>query len=189
MAGIWRRRMGVILLGSMAATTIMLALQNRVVEAIPLHLCSVSAILSALLAFIPVSAIVDYLWMLGAPGALLALMFPAPAVSQWQTLFSICYVMTHAMIVLIALSALTMGEKPRCGKAPQMMMLLQALGLAAFFVNRALGTDFLFLAAPPLGTPLEGVYRAGYGAYIAFLQSMMLLLCLLMDRLGWWLFD
>ena len=185
----WRRRMGVIMLVSMTATTVMLALQNRVAEAIPLHLCSVSAILAAVLAFVPVSAIVDYLWMLGMPGALLALMFPAPAVSRWQPLFSACYLLTHAMIVLIALSALAMGERPRAGKAPQMLMLLQALGLTAFFVNRALGTDFLFLASPPPGTPLEGIYRAGYGVYIAFLQSGMLLLCLIMDRAGRWLFD
>ena len=189
MAKVWRRRMGVVIIVSMTATTVMLVLQNRMAEAIPLHLCSVSAILAAVLAFAPVSSIVDYLWMLGMPGALLALVFPAPAGSRWQFLFSACYMLTHAMIVLIALSALAMGECPRSGRAPQMLMLLQALGLTAFFVNRALGTDFLFLASPPLSTPLERIYRAGYGVYIAFLQGMMLLLCLMMDRAGRWLFE
>ena len=41
MAKRWRRRMGVMILCSMAGTTLMLALQGRIREAVPLHLCSV----------------------------------------------------------------------------------------------------------------------------------------------------
>lgn len=44
MAKRWRRRMGVMILCSMAGTTLMLALQGRIREAVPLHLCSVSAL-------------------------------------------------------------------------------------------------------------------------------------------------
>lgn len=54
--------------------------------------------------------------------------------------------------------------------------------------NRALGTDFLFLSAPPIGTPLVWIGSAGYGAYIACLQGMMTLLCLAMDGAGRQLF-
>ena len=118
------------------------------------------------------------------PGAVLALVFPAPAVSRWQTAFTACYVLTHALIVLIGLSALAMGERPRVGRAPQVLLALQALAVAAFFANRALGTDFLFLAAPPVRTPLEGIYRLSYGAYIVFLQGMMALLAWGMDAAG-----
>lgn len=184
MAKTWRRRMGVLLLCSMAGTTVMLAMQGRIREAIPLHLCSVSALAAAVLAFVPVRAIVDYLWLLGMPGAVLALVFPAPAVSRWQTLFTACYVTTHALIVLIGLAALAMGERPRAGRSPAMLAALQALALTAFFVNRALGTDFLFLAAPPVGTPLAWIARAGYGAYIAFLQGAAAAMCLLMEGAG-----
>ena len=113
MARRWRRRMGVMILCSMAGTTLMLALQGRIREAVPLHLCSVSALAAAVLAFSPVPFVVDFLWLLGMPGAVLALVFPAPAVSRWQTAFTACYVLTHALIVLIGLSALAMGERPR----------------------------------------------------------------------------
>ena len=184
MAKMWRRRMGGMILCSMACTTVMLAVQGRIREAIPLHLCSVSALAAAMLAFVPVPGIVDFLWLLGMPGAVLALVFPAPAVSRWQTLFTACYVLTHALIVLIGLSALAMREWPRAGRVPQMLTALQALAVTAFFANRALGTDFLFLAAPPGGTPLEWIYRADYGLYIAFLQGMMALLALLMEGAG-----
>ena len=184
MAKKWRRRMGVMILCSMAGTTLMLALQGRIQEAVPLHLCSVSALAAAMLAFVPVPGSVDFLWLLGMPGAVLALVFPAPAVSRWQTLFTACYVLTHALIVLIGLSALAMREWPRAGRVPQMLTALQALAVTAFFANRALGTDFLFLAAPPGGTPLDWIYRADYGLYIAFLQGMMALLALLMEGAG-----
>ena len=101
MAKRWRRRMGVMILCSMAGTTLMLALQGRIREAVPLHLCSVSALAAAALAFSPAPFVVDFLWLLGMPGAVLALVFPAPAVSRWQTAFTACYVLTHALIVLI----------------------------------------------------------------------------------------
>lgn len=68
------------------------------------------------------------------------------------------------------------------------LIFLQALALTAFFVNRALGTDFLFLSAPPIGTPLVWIGSAGYGVYIACLQGMMTLLCLAMDGAGRQLF-
>ena len=122
MTKMWRRRMGGIILCSMACTTVMLAVQGRIREAIPLHLCSVSALAAAVLAFMPVQPIVDYLWLLGMPGAILALVFPAPAVSRWQTLFTACYTLTHALIVLIGLSAMAMGECPRAGKAPMALI-------------------------------------------------------------------
>lgn len=188
MAERWRRRMGGMILCSMAGTTLILALQGRIYEAIPLHLCSVSALLAAVLAFASVPGAVDFLWLLGMPGAVLALVFPAPAVSRWQTLFSACYVLTHALIVLIGLSAIAAGELPRAGRAPRTLIALQALALTAFFVNRALETDFLFLAAPPAGTPLEGVYRAGYGVYITCLQGVAAALALTMEAAGKWLF-
>lgn len=116
MAKRWRRRMGVMILCSMAGTTLMLALQGRIREAVPLHLCSVSALAAAALAFSPAPFVVDFLWLLGMPGAVLALVFPAPAVSRWQTAFTACYVLTHALIVLIGLSALAMGERPHVGR-------------------------------------------------------------------------
>ena len=93
MAKRWRRRMGVMILCSMAGTTLMLALQGRIREAVPLHLCSVSALAAAALAFSPAPFVVDFLWLLGMPGAVLALVFPAPAVSRWQTAFTACYVL------------------------------------------------------------------------------------------------
>ena len=176
-----RRAMGILLLLSMLVTTALLIAQGRWQEAIPLHLCSVSALLAAVLSLKKSPAILDFLWYLGMPGAVLALIFPAPASSVMQPLFTAGYVVTHALIAAIPLIAFAMGEEPRRGTAPTQLMALQPLALTAFFVNRALGTDFLFLAAPPQNTPLTRVWELGYPAYILLLQGMMLGLCLLMS--------
>ena len=168
-----RRLMGVLLMLSMLVTTALLVVQGRWQEAVPLHLCSVSALLAAVLAYKKSPEILVFLWYLGMPGAVLALIFPAPASSVMQPLFTAGYVVTHALIAAIPLIAFAMGEEPRRGTAPTQLM--------AFFVNRALGTDFLFLAAPPQDTPLTRVWELGYPAYILLLQGMMLGLCLLMS--------
>lgn len=63
-----RRLMGVLLLLSMLVTTALLVVQGRWQEAIPLHLCSVSALLAAVLSFKKSPAILDFLWYLGMAG-------------------------------------------------------------------------------------------------------------------------
>ena len=63
------------------------------------------------------------------------------------------------------------------------MAALQGIALAAFAANHLLGTDFLFLSAPPAGTPLEAVFALGRGIYLLSLELLMLALCCLMDAL------
>ena len=190
-----RRLMGVLLLLSMLVTTGLPCARRARPGArgaarakIILRSCSMNLtkktlafLLAAVLSFKKSPEILDFLWYLGMPGAVLALIFPAPASSVMQPLFTAGYVVTHAMIAAIPLTAFAMGEEPRRGTAPTQLMALQALALTAFFVNRALGTDFLFLAAPPQDTPLMRVWELGYPAYILLLQGMMLGLCLLMS--------
>ena len=148
MARRWRRRMGGMILFSMAGTTLMLALQGGLGSRSAAFMQRISAGGGGACVF-PVQLIVDFLWLLGMPGAVLALVFPAPAVSRWQTAFTACYVLTHALIVLIGLSALAMGERPRVSRARWCCWPCRHWP-DGVFANRTLGTDFLFLkAAPP----------------------------------------
>ena len=173
--------LALILLSSLCVTEALIFLEGSWADALPLHLCSLSALAALGVAFGARGMALDFLWYLGMPGALLALLFPAPAMSRWQTLLNTSYVATHALILLIPLRAMLRGDWPRRGRAAEMMILLQAVALADFFVNRALGTDFLFLMAPPAGSPLIPVFRRGYLTYLLALQAVMLLLCLCMQ--------
>ena len=179
--------LGALLCVSLGATLALLLLEGRWREAIPLHLCSLSALSAIWLAFFPRQALLDFLWYLGMPGAALALLFPAPAVSRLQALLDASYVVTLALILVIPAVRMACGMRPQRGRSLAMMGTLLVIAAVAGAVNRRLGTDFLFLAAPPAGTPLEAVFDAGYAIYLAFLFSMMLALCLTMDALagGW----
>lgn len=176
--------MGVLLSASLSVTVTLLVLEGRWRDAIPLHLCSLSALAALALAFSPRQFFLDFLWYLGMPGAALALVFPAPAVSRCQALLDASYVVTHALILVIPACCMACGMRPRRGRSPVMMGALLIIAAAAGAVNRRLGTDFLFLAAPPAGTPLEAVFAAGTMVYHLFLFAMMLMLCLLMDALA-----
>ncbi len=178
------RGMGLALAASMAVTEGLLISQGRWPEAIPLHLCSVAA-LAAFAAAMGWGGdgIADFLWYLGLPGAVLALAFPAPAQSRHQALFTASYVVTHLLIVLVPLALMRAGRRPRAGRTLRVMLGLQGLALTAGSVNRMLGTNFLFLSAPPAGSPLVFVFSRGYPLYLLTLEAMMLALCLLQGAL------
>ena len=170
-----------VLLSSVILTEVLLVVQGRWREAIPLHLCSVSAIAALLFAFSFKQFFLDFLWYLGMPGAALALLFPAPASSIFQPLLNASYYVTHVLILLIPICRISLGMRPQKGKALQMMLLLLGLAVLAAAANKALGTDFLFLASPPAGSPLEAVFRFGDEMYLLTLFVLMLLCCMGMD--------
>ena len=177
------RALGALLVLSLAVTMGLMAAQGRAQEAIPLHLCGLSALAAVAVAFGARGMLLDFLWYIGLPGALLALIFPAPAISRWQLLLNLSYGLTHALIVLIPLAAMLRGGRPRRDGAPMTLIALQLAALAAFAVNRVLETDFMFLCAPPAGTPLETVYAWGYLPYLGSLEGLMLVCCLIMGML------
>ena len=174
---------GLLMLASTLLTEVILALQGRFAEAIPMHLCSIASIAAMLVSIGARGMSLDFLWYLGMPGAMLALLFPAPAMSRWQMLFNMSYVATHMLILIIPALAMLGGDWPRRGRALWMMLLLQIIAMVAGIINRALGTDFLFLSAPPAQTPLVSIYRQGYGVYLLVLEGLMFALVLLMQAI------
>lgn len=180
-------RLSALLMVSLGTTVLLLTAEGRWHEAIPLHLCSLAALAATALALKPSQALLDFLWYLGMPGAALALIFPAPAVSRFQGLLTGSYLVTHLLILVIPSFFLASGMLPRRGKTARMLALLLCMAGAADVVNPILGTDFLFLAAPPAGTPLECIFTLGMGTYRVFLLGMMTALCLIMDRAAGWL--
>lgn len=172
---------GGILACSLATTLILIALKGTVQEALPLHLCSISALCALLLSLGVAGTPLDFLWYLGMPGALLALLFPAPASSRYQMLLDASYYATHALILILPLLTMAGGRCPREGRAADMMILLQVIAVFAWGINRRLGTNFLFLSAPPAQTPLETAFAWGFPAYMACLEAIMLAVCLMMN--------
>lgn len=176
--------LGGMLSASLLLTLLLLVMEGRWREAIPLHLCSLAALAAIALSWRKNCGLLDFLWYLGMPGAALALVFPAPAVSRWQTLLNLSYFVTHALIVIIPLLRIFGGLLPRPGKTAKMFAVLGAAALASFAVNRMLGTNFLFLMAPPSPSPLEALYARSLVLYRFSLALMMAVCCRGMDKLA-----
>ena len=172
-----------VLFSSMLTTEGILLAQGRWREALPLHLCSVSALCALALPARGGQGRLDFLGYLGMPGALLALVFPAPAVSRWQALLDASYYTTHALILVMPMCLMAAGRCVRQGRALPLFFLMQGLALAAYVVNLRLGTDYLFLMAPPAGTPLEIAYALGRPAYLLALEGVLACMLLVTGRL------
>lgn len=183
-----RRVMAGVLFASIGVTMLVLLLEGRGKEALPLHLCGLSALAAAALALHPRAFLLDALWYLGMPGALLALLFPAPAVSRFQLAMNASYGVTHILILLIPCVLIAAGMRPGQGKAAKMFFLLDAAALPVCAVNQWLETDYLFLMVPPAGTPLEFLFHLGYPAYLIVLHMLMLCCCMGMEKLAGVLF-
>ena len=173
---------------SLGTTAAILLLEGRWKEALPLHLCGLSAVLAVLSAIRPRVWMLDFLWYLGMPGALLALVFPAPAVSRFHFAMNLSYAVTHLLILIIPLVLIVQGLRPGRGKAAAMMLRLNLIALPVFAVNRLLETDYLFLAAPPAGTPLETAFSFGRPVYFLALEMIVFLSAMGMEKLAGFLF-
>lgn len=177
----WRRQTAPVLaLGLAAAMTSqlwllrldgLLTLQN----ALPLHLCGFSALVAIGLCFIYNSTCFHFLVLLGMPGALLALVFPAVTECSRPVLMRIAFVRLHALI--LAVGVFLLAQKRPLPSDPRLSLLLgNGLMLAAACVNSLTGSNYLFLRAAPSGTPLAWLIRHGYSVYTAGLELLCMLL-------------
>ncbi len=142
---------------------------------LPLHLCGFSAVLCVLLCLHFHMRLYHFLLLLGLPGALLALLFPAVTPCSHPLLMKIAFIRLHAMIISVAVFFLAQ-QKPLPTDARGTFLLGNGLALLAACTNMVTGSNYLFLRAAPTGTPLALLIVHGYGTYIAGLELLCMLL-------------
>lgn len=148
--------------------------------ALPLHLCSMMAVLCIPLCFDGFQAGYSLLLLLGMPGALLALCFPAVVDSSHPLLMRMAFLRLHVLIVAVAVF-LWSQKKPLPEDPRRAFLLGNGFLLLVACINNLIGSNYLFLKAAPTGTPLAYLIRPGYGVYVASLE----LLCMLLMRFLW----
>jgi hypothetical integral membrane protein (TIGR02206 family) len=141
---------------------------------LPLHLCGFSALLCMLLCWRWEEHSFHFVVLLGLPGALLALVFPAAAVCSHPLWMRTAFIRLHALIPAVCLFLLAQ-KKPLPSDPRRVFLLGNGLMLLAACTNALTGSNYLFLRAAPVGTPLAWLIRPGYGTYLAGLE----LLCML----------
>lgn len=152
----WRISVAALLIADEVFKVAMLLIGGRYLPGyLPLHLCSINIFLIAIHAWKPSKLLGGYLYTVGIPGAVAALLFPT-----WSSLPLANFMHLHSFTVhiLLALYPITLaaaGElKPEVKRIPQYLLLLVAMAVPIYFINLLLDTNFMFLMSADPGNPL-----------------------------------
>ncbi|NOH02362.1 MAG: TIGR02206 family membrane protein [Chloroflexi bacterium] len=118
---------------------------------LPLHLCSVMVWLTVYMAFTRNYAIYEFSYFLGIGGALQAFLTPAdgamydiPHYRIMQTLIA------HGLLITIPIyMTVVEGFRPTLGSFKRIFIWTNIYMVVIFFVNRAIGSNYLFIAEKP----------------------------------------
>lgn len=145
---------------------------------LPLHLCSMMALLSLPLLWCRPGWFYGLTMLLGMPMALLALLFPAVVQCSQPVLMSAHFDRVHSLIAAAGLFVAAQ-KKPLPRSDGSLLLLGSGYLLFVWRINYVLGSNFLFLRAAPSGTPLEWLHARGEG----FTLCAYLLLAMVVMRL------
>ena len=137
--------------------------------ALPLHLCSFSAVVAIPALLLRARAACAWLWLLGAPCALLALLFPAVLRTSRPVLTELGFYQLHAALLCapLYLRLAWRAPPPADPRGALLGGLALMAGVAAF--DRWTGCNYLFLLRAPPGTPLAALAANGPAQYAASL--------------------
>lgn len=179
----WRKTIAILLIADeLFKMAVLFIGGNYDISYLPLHLCSINIFLIAAHAIRPSQTLGSYLYTVGVPGALSALLFP-----NWASLPPVNLMVLHSFTVHILLAAyplvLTIGGdiKPKIKDIPRCLVLLFCLAAFAYGFNTVFDTNFMFLMYAPEGNPLRvfetmwGNHLYGYPIIIAAVLVVMYL--------------
>ena len=152
----WRVIIASLLVADELFKDVMLIIGGRFrLDYLPLHLCSINIILITVHAFKPSRLLSGYLYTVGIPGAMAALLFPS-----WTSLPLLNFMHLHSFTVhiLLALYPIVLGVagdlKPEVKRLPQYILLLVGMAMPIYGINLLLDTNFMFLMSADEGNPL-----------------------------------
>ena len=172
------------LLGSMGTQIVLLQLDGLFAwEAVlPLHLCSLFGVLSIPALLHAPIWLMEALCFLGAPGAFLTLFFPAAAYCSHPLLMQAAFYQLHALVALMPFFFYSTG-KPLPIDPRETLVLGNGYLVLISLINRLFGTNYLFLRAAPLGTPLAWLFECGILFYLCALEMLCMLVFSLLSFL------
>ena len=152
----WRIVVAVLLVIDELFKDVMLIIGGRFSPGyLPLHLCSINIFLIALHAWKPNKLLGGYLYTVGIPGTLAALLFPT-----WTSLpiWNFMHLHSFTVHILLALYPIVLGVagelSPSVKQLPKYLLLLVAMAVPIYGINLLLDTNFMFLMSADQGNPL-----------------------------------
>lgn len=181
--GILRKILALAVVADEIFKMVMLTLGGRYLpDYLPLHLCSVNIILIAVHAWRPSVTLDNFLYTVGIPGALAALLFPSWTSLPLGNFMHIHSFTVHILLVAYPVMLLFGGDLKLSWRfIPRCIGLLSVLAVVALAVNLLLDTNFMFLMFAEPGNPLYtfeqlcGDHRIGFAVLIPVILLVMYL--------------
>lgn len=158
---------------------------NWIPKYLPLHMCSINIFLITAHAIRPSKLLSNYLYAVGIPAAIIALIAPS-----WSELPQCNFMNIHSFTVHIQLAAypivLTVGGDIQPSPRYFWKNLLLALGMAipVYLINLLLDTNFMFLMEAEAGNPLQW-FEQTMGHHLWGIPILGVLVLLLMYAIAW----
>ena len=151
-----------------------LAVGGRYVyDYLPFHLCSVNIFLIAWHAYKPNKMLDNFLYAVCIPGAMAALLFPSWTKLPLFNFMHLHSFTIHTLLVLYPVMLTYAGDiKPKLKDVPKCLGLLFVMAQIAYYINRALGTNFMFLMEADANNPLY-VFEQMWGNHLLGLPVIM----------------
>lgn len=164
---IWKKTIAVLLLADEMFKVVMLVIGGRYLpDYLPLHLCSINIFAITLHAWKPSKTLEGYLYTVGIPGALAALLFPSWTVLPLGNFMHLHSFTVHILLALYPIVLFAAGEiKPEVKKIPMYLFVLIAMAVPIYFVNLLLNTNFMFLMLAEPGNPLY-IFEQMWGSHL-----------------------
>lgn len=152
---------------------------------LPFHLCGINIIVIAIYLVTRKAHLAEWLYAMGLPGGLVALIspdwaeLPVANIMFWQANT------IHATLVLLPILLLIDGFRPHGKRFLKILPWFLGIAAVIYPLNKLLNTNFLFMNWAPIGTPFEMFeHRLGNPGYlIAF--AALFGLCWFMMYLPW----
>lgn len=133
---------------------------------LPFHLCGISVLLITFDIIKPTKIVRYFLYYLGIPGALLALLFPNWTVLPCFNFSHIHSFIIHILLVIYPLILVSGGEfLPDIKAMLKCILLLVCMAIPIYFINLLCDTNFMFLMEPETGNPL-GLFEKYLGNHL-----------------------
>ena len=133
---------------------------------LPFHLCGINILLIGFDLIKQTKTVRNFLYYIGVPGAMLALLFPNWTALPCVNFFHIHSFIVHLLLVMYPLILVASGEvKPNIRTMPKCVLLLIGLAIPAYILNLIFDTNFMFLMSPETGNPL-GLFEQYLGSHL-----------------------
>lgn len=178
---VWKFSVAALLIADEGFKVVMLVIGGRYLPSyLPLHLCSINIFLIAFHAWKPSKLLSGYLYTVGIPGALAALLFPSWSSLPLENFMHIHSFTVHILLALYPITLAASGElAPEVKSIPKYLLLLIAMAVPIYFINLILDTNFMFLMSADSGNPLYifeqlwGNHLYGFPVLIAAILIVM----------------